>query len=136
MRKIVHSLTLLLVLYHSLVGCCWHHAHGEEQAPRTDASDDVTCCGHSHQGHDHGREPSEAPSRNDTGCEHGKCVFFVPPTADVAGIADSVATSNGLYSDVLQDGIVRSKCSDVRESPPCSARPPLRLHLVNQILLI
>lgn len=136
MRKIVHSLTLLLVLYHTLVGCCWHHAHGEGQATRADSSHHVACCGHSHEGHDHGRDPSNPPDGNDSGCDHGPCVFLVPPTGDGVGMTDQVAAGKGLCVDLFHGGILPADCCDISESPPPSGGPPLRLHLVNQILLI
>ena len=31
-RKLIVSVTLLPMLVHSILGCCWHHAHSEVQA--------------------------------------------------------------------------------------------------------
>jgi hypothetical protein len=136
MRKIVHSLTLLLVLYHTLVGCCWHHAHGEGQSTRPDAPEHVACCGHSHEGHDHRHQSSEGSDGSDNGCDHGQCEFLVPPTGDDIGIADRLAADNGLCLVSFCGGILPSNGCDASESPPPSGPPPLRLHLVNQIFLI
>jgi hypothetical protein len=49
-----HSLTtaaiLLPMLFHSLFGCCWHHAHGiDRRMPSQTAEVDEAC--HTHAGH-------------------------------------------------------------------------------------
>jgi len=69
----ISILTCLAMLWHSLVGCCWHHAHSDCDAHA--ATSEVHVCNHSsdhlshdHEGHDHFSEHHEEafPDRRPT----------------------------------------------------------------------
>lgn len=76
--KLIVSVTLLPMLLHSILGCCWHHAHSE--------------CNHScvfltvdsHAGHSHAHcqcvednDPSApAPCGDDGPCDDVRCVYI------------------------------------------------------------
>lgn len=135
MHKMVHSLTMLLVLYHTLVGCCWHHAHAAALSDRADVQVTASCCGHSHHEHDTGAEPADHSPRDGRGCEHGRCVFLVPPVDGNAGIVDAVARADVIWGDLPPRGRLSSSVS-TSELPPPVGLPPHRLHLVNRVLLI
>ena len=135
MHKSVHRLTMLLVLYHTLVGCCWHHSHAETPEVLAEASVGATCCGHSHDEHGDRHEPSDPPHSDDSGCDHGTCVFFVPPTDAGTDAVDETAPVNGLCSDLPRHGILSASWA-IGEPPRPAGVPSLRLHMVNQILLI
>lgn len=76
--KLVVSVILLPMLVHSILGCCWHHAHSECDLP----------CEHStaetHAGHRYAHDqPSEnhdpvvpAPCEHDESCDDVRCVYL------------------------------------------------------------
>ena len=135
MHKIVHSLAIFLVLYHTLVGCCWHHAHAVPFPKPAASVSTAACCDHSHD-EPTGRPDSEGvPHHGDRGCDHGKCVFFVPPTDGSADQAEQVVPLSESFTGILRHAAILSRCR-AGEAPPPAGLPPLRLHLANQILLI
>ena len=74
--KLVATATLLPMLVHSILGCCWHHAHDECDRP----------CEHStaesHDGHRHAHDQSSghnvpfvpAPCEHDDPCDDARCI--------------------------------------------------------------
>ena len=78
LARVFFSATVLPMLVHSILGCCWHHAHSECDLP----------CEHSraetHAGHRHAHDqPSEnhdpvvpAPSEHDESCDDVCCVYL------------------------------------------------------------
>ncbi len=135
MHKTVHTLTMLLMLYHVLVGCCWHHAHAESPTSRADGSLNTACCGHDHGEHHDGQEPADRPHQQDGDCDDGMCFFVVPQADGGAELVDKPAPATGLCLDLHRQSR-SSRGWPPNEAPPPSGIPPLRLHLVNQILLI
>lgn len=127
------SLILLLtfvVLAHSLVGCCHHHAHAAAPGKKTSC-----CTAHGHS-HSHGQskksDDQKAPAKL---CCEASCVFVRgdgPVKLDLSLMLalDCWATAS---SDVLLDSL---QCaSELRDDAACIP-PPARLHLLHQILLI
>ena len=82
--KLVVLVTLLTMLAHSILGCCWHHAHGDHGTPCDTASVEVDI--HSHQcAHHHGPNGSStevpvshgpAPCKHHAPCDEVDCVFL------------------------------------------------------------
>lgn len=75
--KLVVSVVLLPMLVHSILGCCWHHAHSESDRS-CEHSTAETHTGHSHS-HD---QPSEnhvpvvpAPYDHHESCDDVRCVY-------------------------------------------------------------
>ena len=78
--KLIVSVILLPMLVHSILGCCWHHAHSECDLP----------CEHStaesHAGHRHAHD--QCPESSDTSvpargehnesCDDVRCVYLGP----------------------------------------------------------
>ncbi len=56
--KLVISVILLPMLVHSILGCCWHHAHSEFDLPCEHST------GESHAGHRHAHD--QCPENSDT----------------------------------------------------------------------
>ena len=135
MQKMVHSLTMLLVLYHTLVGCCWHHAHAAVPSDRAVAEVNATCCGHSHSDHHGSQESGDHSHRDGNGCEQARCVFLIP-AADTGWDVFSSGGHSGVPCAELPHHNVLASNAATSESPPPSGLPPLRLHLVNRILLV
>lgn len=81
MRRIVVLLTNAMFAGHVLLGCCWHHAHGEAVA---DEPRHAECCHHACAHHelpvtaqsaeDHEHEPADRESPA-TPCDQGRCQF-------------------------------------------------------------
>lgn len=137
MFKLVHSLALLTVLYHMLVGCCCHHAHAHQPVRSPQVAPATCCSGHHHQ-HGEAEKPADSPqqpARQPVHC-HGKTCVFVLPTSvasdrlvgqttwlvDFCWVPPSVTVpvTTGFVADV--------GCFD----PGLS----VRIHLWHQILLI
>ena len=101
MRLLVQSLMLAVMLFHSVMGCCWHHRHecscgqtgqgafcsaAQSRVMKTRTArmpQSHSCCGHSH-GQRVANQPSPPPvprdrddSPHQTRCEHGDCTFLV-----------------------------------------------------------
>jgi hypothetical protein len=138
MFKLVHSLALLAVLYHTMVGCCGHHAHAA-QASR-DAADaiPVSCCAeHDHQHgdeHDHGCPPDQ-PCRESNHCCCGNGVFVVPqsgsparPAHDLTWFAETALQTMTAAGSPGTRTSCEFVCADIA--------PPVRIHLWHQIILI
>ena len=133
MQRIVHNLAMTVVLYHLLVGCCGHHAHWDISTPTSDDLDAAACCCHEHG--DDQRSHGEAPSQKGGGCDGVKCVFVAP---QVEGRAHSVDQPPGASLVRLERAfrILPSPSEQAHEFPPPGGVPPIRLHLVLQVLLI
>ncbi|NLS92875.1 MAG: hypothetical protein GXX96_12035 [Planctomycetaceae bacterium] len=135
MHKTVHSLTMLLVLYHLLVGCCGHHAHTDSSNPRIEASRHTVCCGHGHREHNDGREPEPSGHPHESGCDGGVCHFVVPQADGGASLVVQSAAANCLYFvPPAQEHLSSSYLASA--PPPSPGIAALRLHLVHQVLLI
>ncbi len=135
MHKLVHNLTMILVLYHVVVGCCWHHGHVESPAPSVGGPINTACCGHDHDGHHDGQNPADHSHQQGGECDDGMCFFVVPQVDGGAMAVDRPAFSINLGSNLSRQEGASPRCP-LSEPPPPAGIPPLRLHLVNQILLI
>lgn len=146
MRALVSNLVALAMILHAVLGCCWHHAH-ETTSPvsiaEVDAQPAVTvkhCCCHSHQveelaQQDNHRSETDAPAEPCRAPCGEKCQYVVvsrvqldSPVAwhsfDLLPSVDQPILSPGLTTLTFESG-------DASVDPP-----PLRLHLLHQLLLI
>ena len=94
--KLVVSVTLLPMLLHSILGCCWHHAHSE--CHFACASSPVES--HSDHNHHHNHEFAHAqraestepvvpmPDRPDKPCDEIQCVYIEAELVRVAIVCD------------------------------------------------
>ena len=103
MLWVVQRLTLVMMLFHSVMGCCWHHSHecscghsSQGAACPVVAKDSHhgSCCGRKHSKplvcqHQHPKQQTQTPENgpeqlpHQTRCEHGTCTFLVE-SSDVA----------------------------------------------------
>jgi hypothetical protein len=128
MQAFVASLTAGLLLIHAVFGCCWHHAHECEHA--IEAVPPATCCLHDHdQGSQHNDEPCD--SKHD--CE-GSCIYVVPQKIKIEApqwlVIDLLTAL-----PALTDHRFHSASSFENFSSPRPFEPPLRPHLLHQVLL-
>lgn len=76
--KLVVSVILLPMLVHSILGCCWHHAHSEFDLPCEHSTAEI------HAGHRHAHDQSSenhdpvvpAPCEHDESCDDVRCVYL------------------------------------------------------------
>ncbi len=139
MHKLVHNLTLCIVLYHLLVGCCWHHAHRSHEDYCGDAHRQACVAdGERHlcdgAGEVHASAPSVPPVEHQH-CHEGHCFFVVPAWDGLARWVGQVHWVATLNTACTTESLTPLADHFTRESPqqPIAA---VRLHLLNQILLI
>ncbi len=124
-HRLVRGFAMCIVLLHVAGGCCWHHDHApclcqceDERATGTNECDE-SACGEFHQCHD--------------GCDDEECDF-------VRCRLRSVVKTGGVLPPLAV--VTMPVCvapSTVRapfDAPHLNSSPPLRLHLLHQILLI
>ena len=129
MNRTVTLLLAIVVLAHSLAGCCCHHAHAAE------AGVPATCTAHEHC-HDHGDSEegtdSDRPAKT---CDEGSCVF-VRGDGSVS-IDMSVALAlNGCVAILCENSLEDLRVSRAAYPDSQDLTPHTRLHLLHQILLI
>lgn len=133
MRRLLSAILSLLIALHAVLGCCWHHAHGEPTAS------DGWAWPHLHV-HDHGEcgHGQELPTHGDRDpaddCDEASCVFVrgeLSWPSDGFGEAQSAMLSGDQITSV-DAGIALIQ----RFESHHSLAPPLRLHLRLSVLLI
>ena len=138
MRRYVSSLTTAMLLVHALVGCCRHHDHHRIMCDRTEFSDSLVggCCHQDDATPRHDDERPFAPCDCRLTCK-ALCVSLPPektlidagqsvPSIDVMTAASIAATVHAPTALSYCDG--RRVCR--------APEPPLRLHLLHQIILV
>ena len=124
--------TLMSVLLHGLLGCCWHHTHAQEAAILTrQSSRNCThvshCCAHEGSG------PAQTPGSeqqspdHDTPCDEESCVFYVGEVKkDESRVVGLVAE---LPTGVLTLFVQASRCFIPVVTRDCHDPELLRLRL-------
>jgi hypothetical protein len=135
-RGFLAVVTIVMLFAHSVLGCCSHHTHtcGEAHDPvgfHAHGGQGLAAC-HSHATADSEQSDNEHQQRDD--CRDGKCDLGRPANEQVAkscslfsqpmalplSTADQASAGGRLAGDLGATGVLR----------------PVRLHLVNQVLLI
>lgn len=124
-RSFALLLTVVMVA-HSLAGCCCHHAHAAE-------ADRAAACSHAEHGHEPGEEHDQSTPTPQP-CGEQECVFV---RGDGGPAVDLVALR------AVDQALVMADCPSVEPISRTSwwhvnsvFAPPERLHLLHQILLI
>ena len=124
MKAFLTSLMAILLAAHSAFGCCWHHAHAYDGLPNA-------CCNHN----DHDGLPDEPPCDVEKECE-GTCQYVAAEKVRVDHLGDAgwavFVVPNVTFAESTFSSLVRSRESFC----PIDSGPPLRLHLLHQLLLI
>ena len=132
MHRLARILVTCTVLQHALLGCCWHHAHAERPGCCHDDSRPAATCDRSEHDHDCACGHSHP---NEAGCGEGRCVCVLrkpPSVAELLVGADPLADAGShVPTSGLATGAVRPP-----QVLPSDSGPLLRLHLLNQILLV
>ena len=128
MNRPIALLLTLVLLAHSLAGCCSHHAH----AAGAEVADN--CCathGHDHEENGRGNHNGDhgAPVRQ---CDEGSCTFLRGSAAVDFGLLFAHCSAI-LVEDAAQHSLNFAEVARLDSNP---VEPPTRLHLLHQILLI
>ena len=136
MHAVLYSSMAALLGIHAFFGCCWHHAHRCEQCPpsATQVAQQPKCC-HHHQGTDEKQNGKKTPCKCFLEC-YGVCAFLPSQkvqldSPELIVPLDSVAVLPA-FSDMQ---LLAASPWEVSRGPT-AVSPPLRLHLLHQILLI
>lgn len=134
MHAVVSNLLAGLLLIHAMLGCCWHSAHTCTRRDR-DACPVVkkVCCHHCH--HKQQSENPPAPCKCRVECK-GVCTYL--PTERIQ--IDGTQLASSWQHLVVLPVMLEAPCASNSNWKPADGvlawQPPLRLHLLHQIILI
>jgi hypothetical protein len=134
MRSFLSHLMAGLLAMHAVLGCCWHHGHacGREctrtvlESADAHADHDADSCGST--------DSKPCQNHGPHACQKGQCVFL-----------RTVENGAGVSLDLNLPSLGCAASCDVSSQAPVAVRPlfaadallpPLRLHLVHQVLLL
>jgi hypothetical protein len=136
MHRLTHILACVTVVLHVMGGCCWHHAHAACPGDCRESPQAVACRSCDDHGHgDHHACTGEHRHEHDHGCDAAPCVFVVPETGGPLQIAP-------VQPLAALPAVVHVTCPPTHvaahpvNSPHFHLSAGLRLHLVNQVLLL
>ena len=145
-QRLVLGLAFVAVLFHAAGGCCCHHAHAAfftSQLSTPDSRQSTLDAGHCCHGHadtgifegNHCDDGGQDGHRHGDGCNEEPCVFVVPQQNDTVVYKLVLShTATIAHTDTASgQSFLANRTSD---SPPALFSPPLRLHLLNQIMLL
>jgi len=127
MHRLLSILTAALLFIHTVFGCCWHHAHHGEHDQSSATSGSTLCCHHAEHSGD------SEPCERHVECE-GACIYVLPQKV-------AVEAPQELAVD-LPVVLPSLACQQVESARTWEAgrflhgsMPPLRIHLLHQVLL-
>lgn len=154
MHPILSSFVAAMLSIHALLGCCWHHAQGCEvcdsvkhEAVSPELALLTTCCQHAAEagrhdldrsGHDQhaGQEqPHRAPCKCQIECR-GTCAYLLTPRALTGDQKSTLSDCVAMIVPAITTGQSALPLSWPLGNSPANSEPPVRLHLLHQILLI
>ena len=147
-RKLIPSVTIVLLMLHLMLGCCWHHEHMCSTHGRIAASSGKTPCPcDAHHQHDDRRSTAATtyqhveqdhgqpqPCRHQ--CDHGPCVFLRTNGIPVLELISEHINITFATPPTPALAAVIAGHPDLARPFDCPAGLPLRAHLLYQILLI
>ena len=128
MPTVVSSLMSGLLLLQAVSGWCYERAHIATNAN----AHPVHCCGHNEC--DTRGEPSKDPGKSDEKC-HGICVFTASTGPQLDLLQPLLANCVWMVERPIDAKLARGIFHDP-QADFAHLEPPLRLHLLHQILLV
>jgi hypothetical protein len=133
MRSFFSSLVAVSLLMHAALGCCWHQSHdescGDEHA--------IVQCGH--DGAHHNDDCDEHGQRNHEPCSgqhcHGVCNYLPIQKTQLDDLKLQLPLDFAINAPIacdIQVVVVQTSAGNCESV----AGPPVRIHLLHQILLI
>lgn len=134
MHGFLPNLTATLLAVHSVLGCCWHHAHS---CPREHHALEAValphCCENDHAHHSSTPKNHDDHGRHD--CQEGTCVFLGPTKSSLENHALQTGALHVIYT-TLTDSTAYWNVEQGRFFATDALLPRLRLHLICRVLLI
>lgn len=135
MRNILSNLIAALLLVHALVGCCRHRDHqaADNRCPEVSAPAH-SCCGHA--GCEREKSQPPTPCKCKIEC-HSLCVYL-PPQKGVVTSSSLALFVNfaGAGTEFVTVDIPTASGLERWQAEHFALQPPIRLHLLHQIILI
>jgi len=138
MRRVLSSLVAVMLLAHSTVGCCRHDDHAQSSFETTECCEShvADCCHDDHATESHHDTRPFAPCDCKLQCKTF-CISLPPektlldaghstPGIDSVAVESNATASCPTLVAGWRDGLRASRLS----------KPPLRLHLLHQVILI
>lgn len=143
----VSHITILVLVIHTAVGCCWHHAH--ECVTSCCDSPPVLAKGcpcethqseahtRSHEQLDKGEQPEGGRHRHEQDCDGDHCTFMRSErSSEECGEPSLDSTVLTWDASVQEDSLIRPQFVGVPDCPTSGPAPPIRSHLLLRVLLI
>jgi len=117
---VIFSATVLPMLVHSILGCCWHHAHSDGKlngVPSTSESH----CSHEHHRSEHNDPVPPAPCDHDESCNEVICVYLAADPvqhATAPQLHEQVATLDCCCSLILSATLTATACTQQGKKAP------------------
>jgi hypothetical protein len=131
MQAFLSSLTAALLFIHTVFGCCWHHAHRCGHDSTAAVSQPIKCCHHQHT---RDTKQQEKPCGCKVECE-GTCIYVVPQKVKVEAPQSIESFESVAVLPSLAGSPVEPAPSWKAGWSPPDLVPPLRTHLLHQVLL-
>ena len=136
MALLTRCFTALTLAFHVLVGCCAHHDHSARDSAFS--AQEVSLHRHSHgdeacEHQHHGDSEESGPCEPKQECNGDECVVVIDsgPSSSIVKHWDSVVAVHAPTSVKATDD-----CQSYAVEALHECGPPLRAHLLNQVLLI
>ena len=142
MRAIVRNLMAAMLLVHAMIGCCRHHGHESARHECSGTGESVAtaaCCSHGHGCC--GDEEHSAPLPCDCKVECKALCVYLPPekcNVDVVSFSQSfdIASTHTSLGDFSLIDVIAASSGWAWTSTHTALEPPVRLHLLHQIILV
>ena len=137
MHAVLSSLVASSLLMHAVLGCCWHHGHASSCCDQSQSAQVAQNCCHHHDDvgcDDDHDEPAPTPCKGGPHC-HGVCNYLpvqktqLDPVQLAAPLDFAVAVLHSSDAHFVA-------AHGFEHLYELDTGPPLRLHLLHQILLI
>ncbi len=122
------------LLLHAAMGCCWSHLHACTQCENEATVCAESCCPHETADHSQDHQSHHTPSPCHSQC-HGVCTYL--PVQKTHLDAPDMAAPFDFAAPVI--AAVDSQRNDLlswEQGRLVAAGPPVRLHLLHQLILV
>ena len=133
MHHLLPILVAIAVAWHTVAGCCMHHAHAQRPTETKET------CSHQHGDAGHSDIPvdSGCPAPEPDDCDESRCIFALSKSVVVQQTAAFVSPVDFVAIEPTGRGFCFGRIGDINSNPrlPATAAP-LRSHLALHVLLI
>jgi hypothetical protein len=143
-RRPIPHITTFVLLVHLALGCCMHHTHACETAcceTPVAVAEACPCGGHEHDEDDstaeHNSNDQDSNRPHEHSCDGAKCVFMQTETH--TDVSSELNAGEFAFAILLESEELTASAAAIDHLLQIRygfADPPLRTHLLNQILLI